>query len=101
MTHSDVTKCKTQLDPTATISESLLSIKERPITNPKFQSKFAHALQTISNPIAHLTDPFLRFEYNAYAVTQHITGKQMEYRHLIRDPHYKKDWDQSCGNELG
>ena len=25
----------------------------------------------------------------------------MEYRHLIRDPHYKKDWDQSCANKLG
>lgn len=84
-----------------TISESLLSIMNRPITTPRFQSKFAHALQAISNPIAQLTDPCLRFEYNAYAVTHHITGKQMEYRHLIRNPHYKKDWDQSCANELG
>ena len=25
----------------------------------------------------------------------------MEYRHLIRGPHYKKDWDQSCVNKLG
>ena len=25
----------------------------------------------------------------------------MEYRYLIRDPHYKKDWDQSCANKLG
>ena len=48
-----------------------------------------------------MSDPFLRFEYNAYAVTNHVTGQQMEYRHLIRNPHYKKDWDQSCANKLG
>ena len=24
----------------------------------------------------------------------------MEHRHLIRNPHYKKDWDQSCANKL-
>mmetsp|Transcript_19624 Transcript_19624/g.40220 ORF Transcript_19624/g.40220 Transcript_19624/m.40220 type:complete len:90 (+) Transcript_19624:1238-1507(+) len=36
-----------------------------------------------------------------YAVTRHITVKQMECRHLIGDPQYQKDWDQSCVNELG
>jgi len=42
-----------------------------------------------------------RVKYDASAVTHHITGQQMEYLHLIRDPHYKKDWEQSCANELG
>ena len=101
MTHGEVTKFKTTSDPTVNIPESLLSIMNRQNTTPRFQSKFAHALQAISNPMANLNDPFLPFEYNAFAVTHHITGKQMEYRHLIRDPHYKKDWDQSCANELG
>ena len=34
-------------------------------------------------------------------MTHHTTGKQLGYQHLIRDPFYKKDWDQSCANKLG
>ena len=36
-----------------------------------------------------------------YAVTHHKTGKQMEYRQLIRDPYYKDIWLTSCADELG
>ena len=71
------------------------------VTTSPFQSKFAHALQAISNPLARITNPFLWFEYDAYAVTHHVTGQQMEYWHLIGDSHYKKDLDQSCANKLG
>ena len=34
------------------------------------------------------------------AIRHHITGKQMEYRHLIQDPFYKDDWLISSANEL-
>ena len=76
MTHSEVTGFKAQLDSTDNIFESLLTLTNRPVTTSQFQSKFAHALQAISNPIAQLTDSFLQFEYNAYAVTHHITVKK-------------------------
>ena len=36
-----------------------------------------------------------------YAVTHHKTGKQMEYRDLIKDPDYKDAWLHSGANELG
>ena len=29
------------------------------------------------------------------------TGKLLEYRHLIKRPEYKDDWNYSYGNELG
>ena len=35
------------------------------------------------------------------AVTHHKTGKQMEYRQLIRDPYYREAWLRSCADELG
>lgn len=35
------------------------------------------------------------------AVTHYLTGKQMEYRDLIKDPHYRTDWLHSCSNEIG
>ena len=38
---------------------------------------------------------------HGFAVTHHLTGKQMEYQHLIRDDHYKGPWLLSGANELG
>ena len=38
---------------------------------------------------------------HCYSVTHHSTRKQMEYRHLIKDPHYKVEWLLSCANEFG
>ena len=38
---------------------------------------------------------------HGFAVTHHLTGKQVEYRHLIRDDHYKGPWLLSGANELG
>ena len=36
----------------------------------------------------------------AFAVTTPITGKQMEYKDLIKDPTYREDWLLSKSNEL-
>ena len=75
---------KTKLDPTSNVSESLLAIMNHPtVTSSPFQSKFSHALQALSNPLTGLSDTFLRFEYDAYAVTHHITSKQMEYTGIL------------------
>ena len=40
-------------------------------------------------------------KHQCHAVTHPITGKQMEYRHLIQDPDFRDDWLLSCANELG
>ena len=37
----------------------------------------------------------------AFAVTHPITGKQMEYKDLVKDPEYREDWLLSESNELG
>ena len=37
----------------------------------------------------------------AFAVTHPVTGKQMEYRDLVKDPEYAKKWKRSKANELG
>ena len=37
----------------------------------------------------------------AFAVTHPVTGKQMEYRDLVKDPAYAKRWKRSKANELG
>ena len=34
-------------------------------------------------------------------VTHPVTGKQMEYRDLVKDPEYKPQWTLSKANELG
>jgi hypothetical protein len=39
--------------------------------------------------------------HQGLAVTHYKTGKQMEYKDLIRDDHYKMDWTKSAANELG
>jgi hypothetical protein len=39
--------------------------------------------------------------HHGLAVTHYKTGKQMEYKDLIRDPHYQDDWMISSANELG
>ena len=40
-------------------------------------------------------------EYFAGAVTCKETGKQMEYRDLMKRPDLKKTWERSFANELG
>ena len=37
----------------------------------------------------------------AFAVTHPVTGKQMEYRDLIKDPMYREQQLRSKSNELG
>ena len=37
----------------------------------------------------------------AAAVLDEETGELLEYRHLIKNPKYKKDWGYSFGNEIG
>jgi hypothetical protein len=39
--------------------------------------------------------------YHGLAVTHYKTGKQMEYKDLIRDPHYRDNWMISSAKELG
>ena len=41
------------------------------------------------------------FLYQATPVYNPMTGKEMEYRHLIQDPEYMKVWVRSFANELG
>ena len=43
----------------------------------------------------HTTSPY------GFAVTHHSTGKQMEYKDLIKDPYYRDAWLTSKANELG
>jgi len=40
-------------------------------------------------------------EHRAYAITHPVSGKQMEYRLLIRDSEFTKGWTQSGSNETG
>lgn len=37
----------------------------------------------------------------AGAVLDSKTGELLEYRHLIRHPHYKEVWDGAFGKEVG
>ena len=37
----------------------------------------------------------------AAAVLDGDTGKLLEYRHLMKNPKYKKIWGNSFGNEVG
>ena len=37
----------------------------------------------------------------ASAVTHPVTGKQMEYKDLVKDQEYREDWLLSKSNELG
>jgi hypothetical protein len=39
--------------------------------------------------------------HHSLAITHYKTGKQMEYKDFIRDPHYRDDWMISSANELG
>ena len=40
-------------------------------------------------------------DHHCVTVTHPVTGKQMEYRQLIRDPDFKKEWLVSAANEFG
>ena len=51
---------------------------------------------TAINAIA--LDSLHEAQNKAFAVTHPITGKQMEYRDLVKDPNYKKDWQRSKAN---
>ena len=51
--------------------------------------------------LAHKAEAYKLTQHYGMAVTHHITGKQMEYRDLIKDPHYRDDWLRSAANELG
>lgn len=46
-------------------------------------------------------DSLLKAQNRAFAVTHPITGKQMEYRDLVKDPKFRKEWLLSKSNELG
>lgn len=48
-------------------------------------------------PIAHRT----RSHRQAHAVTEDATGRQMEYRELIRNPVTREAWTHSSANEFG
>ena len=41
------------------------------------------------------------YEHFAYAVTDDVTGEQLEYRQLISNPKYKEIWTKSGANEFG
>eukprot|EP00536_Pseudo-nitzschia_multiseries_P013510 jgi/Psemu1/35395/gm1.35395_g len=59
------------------------------------------AYTTIYNTKLHDLHSLSAFSHSCNAVTHHITGKQMEYCDIIRDPEYKDDWLISGVNELG
>jgi hypothetical protein len=40
-------------------------------------------------------------QYQANAVVHPITGKEMEYMALMKDPHLQPLWKRGFGNELG
>jgi len=41
------------------------------------------------------------YEHFTYAVTDDVTGEQLEYRQLISNPKYKEVWTKSGANEFG
>ena len=51
--------------------------------------------------LAHKTDAYKLTQHCGFAVTHHITGKQMECKDSIKDPHCRDNWLRSCANELG
>jgi len=38
---------------------------------------------------------------HAYSITHPVTGKQLEYRQLLRDPAFRTEWNLSAANEFG
>jgi hypothetical protein len=38
---------------------------------------------------------------SAHAVTDEVTGKNLEYRHLLQWPDLKPIWEKAFANELG
>ena len=66
---------------------------------------YANALQAILKNNYNVTkialDNLRECKNFANAVTHPVTGKQMEYQDLIKDPEYKPHWTISKANELG
>ena len=60
------------------------------------------AILTKNAPMSAIArDSIHEAQNRAFAVTHPITGKQMEYKDLIKDPEFRDDWLRSKSNELG
>ena len=46
-------------------------------------------------------DKLYEAQNRAFAVTHPEIGEQMEYKDLVKDPKFKKEWQLSKSNELG
>ena len=70
-----------------------------------FTGGYAASLESILTKNAAMNaialDDLREAQNVAFAVTHPITGKQMEYKDLIKDPEYRDDWLLSKSNELG
>ena len=72
-----------------------------------FTGGYAAALESILTTNASLNvhvialDDLRESQNVAFAVTHPLTGKQMEYRDLVKDPAYREEWLLSKSNELG
>ena len=71
----------------------------------QYTGGYAAALESILTKNASLNvialDDLREAQNVAFAVTHPLTGKQMEYKDLIKDPEYREDWLLSKSNELG
>ena len=69
-----------------------------------FIGGYAAALESILTKNAAMNaialDDLQEAQNVAFAVTHPVTGKQMEYKHLIKDPDFREDWLLSKSNEL-
>ena len=70
-----------------------------------FTAGYGHALSAILKGHEQQTnlalDDLKDCQNRAYSVTHPTTGKQMEWRELVRDAATKEDWILSRSNELG
>ena len=84
MTHSEIKKYLPKIPYTAGYGAAMQAILQRNI---------------VFNAIA--IDSLREAQNRAFAVTHPVTGKQMEYKDLIKDPMFRDDWLLSKSNELG
>ena len=88
MTHSEVRKYLPRIKTTAGYGAALEAILRRKVSHT------AIALESINGDLRELQN-------RAFAVAHPVTGKQMEYKNLIKDPEYRDVWLRSKSNELG
>ena len=96
------------VDPPTTEEQPRYNLRPRNNVRTITQEMMLHAVHIAGTHVPFSAQQAARRQFPlqflaelAYAVLDGDTGELLEYRHLIKNPKYRKEWGYSFGNEIG